>query len=194
MIENGHREVSEFVQLKLDQIERDELSSQLGDAVAEKLAPYKGGPPHVSSNAKLVYVGDEKFFRIPVVSFTHAAQAHNYEEIAKYDQETILTRCNNAHAFVLIVEGDCMSPEIKEGDRVIVNPEGQLYNGEACVTRLSDDGVVIRLFHRESPKSIRLISMNRELYPDLVVRDRKDYIWCWPVEEWIRRRRRILKP
>ncbi len=139
-----------------------------------------------ASDGRIVQI-TEKLRPIPIVSFAHAGEAATYEQLAAHEQEQMFTASSDPKAIAIIVEGDCMSPKIEPGDRVVLNPSRLPRNGQPCVTKLRNDGVIIRLYHREDAKTIRLISLNPTLYPDTVLKS-SEYRWCWPVEELVRKK------
>ena len=119
---------------------------------------------------------------VPVVSWTHAGEAVAYEQIPLHDQERVATMCTDPRAFAITVEGESMLPDFKTGARVIVAPSRDSRNGKPCVTKLADDGVILRLFHRVNAGTIRLSSLRPEIYPGLDLKP-GEFRWCWPVEE-----------
>ena len=179
-IERGHKEMGELIQLKLQQIEHT-LAGQ-GAAASVKPGHTATGIP---SNARIVPVTDN-LRTIPVLSWAHAGHAGTYEQIAEHEQEQILTASTDPKAFAVTVEGESMMPGFMPGDLVIVAPSRLPRNGRPVVAKLADDGVLLRLFHRVDARTIRLTSLNPDIYPPTDLKA-GDYRWCWPVEEQIRR-------
>jgi len=120
--------------------------------------------------------------RVPLVSWTHAGAAANYEELPLDWQEQVATTSTDPHAIALTIEGDSMLPDFKQGDRVILAPSREPRNGRAVVAKLNDDGVVLRIFHRLPDGRIRLTSLRPEIYPTYDY-DAVQFQWIWPVEE-----------
>ncbi len=128
----------------------------------------------------------EQLRAIRVVSWAHAGEAGTYEQIPEHEQEQIVTASSDPKAFAVTVEGESMTPDYKPGDRVVVAPSRVPRNGRPVVVKLADDGILLRLFHRVNPRTIRLTSLNPDIYPPTDLRE-GEYRWCWPVEEQIRR-------
>ncbi len=123
--------------------------------------------------------------QVPVISWSHAGEATTYEELPKHWQGRAPTSSTNSKAFAVIVEGDCMEPKALPGDRVIVEPGGDLRNGRAVVAKLADDGVQLRIYTKLANGMIRLASMKPEIYPTMDYKT-ADFHWIYPVRELVR--------
>ncbi len=182
-VETGAKEPSQRLLQFLESLAAavlPENTNQPSLVVAENQAPYRAEP-----NGRIVAV-TEKLRAIRVVSWAHAGEAGSYEQIPDDEQEQIVTASSDPKAFAVTVEGESMLPDYKPGDRVVLAPSRLPLNGRPVVVKLADDGILIRLYHRIDAKTIRLTSLNPDIYP---ARDLKigEWRWCWPVEEQIRR-------
>ncbi|MFA5424760.1 MAG: S24 family peptidase [Phycisphaerae bacterium] len=78
--------------------------------------------------------------------------------------------------FALHVDGDSMSPRIKDGDIVIVSPSVPASDGQLAVARVADQiGVTCKLI-RTTPKGVHLVPIN-EKYETKIV-PHKDLLWA----------------
>ncbi|MBI5768744.1 MAG: hypothetical protein HZA93_13180 [Verrucomicrobia bacterium] len=119
---------------------------------------------------------------VPLVSWAHAGAAVSYEEIPRDERERVATMCTDPRALAVTIEGESMLPDFKPGDRLIVAPSRDPRNGHPVVAKLSDDGIVVRLYHRLNARTVRLSSLRPEIYPSIDYAA-TDLQWCWPVEE-----------
>lgn len=128
--------------------------------------------------------------QIPVVSWAAAGEASDYEDLATQIDETVGTHVTDPNAFVVIVEGDSMEPEIKAGDRVVVAPNLEPRNGDIVLVKLKDGRVMLKKFHRTGTNggTIRLLSdyLNYETLEFSVEQVR----WIYPAMEFKRLMRR----
>lgn len=167
------------------------------EALAAQMLPQKTNPPGVLAEDPAPYgvppprsdgriVSPPKLRLIPVVSWAHAGEAGDYDEIPEHEQDQIFYEGSDARAKCVIVEGDSMSPEWRPGDRVIIEPAKPVLNGSAVVVKLANNGVLIRYFHRVDAKTIRLYSHNPDRYPDTFLKQGQ-YQWCFRVGYTIRK-------
>lgn len=172
-LENGKGEFSDYVMLKIEELERVQLQHK--DVTPDDLARLREG------GSVAIPIGEPVRY-VPVVSWAHAGEAVAYEQIPLHDQDRVVTMSTDPRAFAITVEGESMLPDFKPGDRVIVAPSREPRSGKPCITKLADDGVILRLFHRLGGGAIRLSSLRPEIYPGMDLKP-GEYRWCWPVEE-----------
>lgn len=79
-----------------------------------------------------------------------------------------------------------MLPDFKPGNRLILAPSRQPKSGNPVIAKLTDDGIVLRIFHKISPVMVRFSSLRPEIYPSMDY-PREELQWVWPVEELSRR-------
>jgi len=183
-IENGREAMGELIQIKLHKIELEIADG----GTAESEATSRGtsvGEGRPKSNGRIIPV-TEQLRTISVISWAHAGEAGTYEQIPDDEQDKIVTASSDPKAFAVTVEGESMIPGYMPGDRVVVAPSRPPRNGRPVVVKLADDGILLRLFHRLNAHTIRLTSLNPEIYPPTDLTDGQ-YRWCWPVEEQIRK-------
>jgi len=53
-------------------------------------------------------------------------------------------KVNDPNAFFLRVKGDCMAPEIKEGDLILVHPNDEVENGDIVVIKINKEQKEVR--------------------------------------------------
>ena len=119
---------------------------------------------------------------VPVVSWATAGAAKDYHDLADFLDEKVVTECQDANAFAVIVDGDSMAPDIRVGDRVVVSPNKEAQSGNIVIARTrKDHGVYLKKFLRFGQRSekVRLISVNPG-YPALEF-DLTDFRFIYPV-------------
>lgn len=122
---------------------------------------------------------------VPVISWTHAGEAANFEAMPKHWQGRVATTSRDPRAFALTIEGDSMEPRFFAGDRVICEPSLEPINGKPVVAKYVNDAVQLRIYHKLANGRIRLASLRPEIYPaEECARD--GFHWIFPVRELIR--------
>jgi SOS-response transcriptional repressor LexA len=122
---------------------------------------------------------------LPVISWAHAGEATDFEELPSHMQERIPVTCRSPNAFALRIEGDSMEPRCVNGDLVVVMPGEEPRNGCLVVARLSNDGVVLRRFTKLPAGRVRLTAYN-PVYPAIDY-EADEFRWIYPVHSTIRR-------
>ena len=64
--------------------------------------------------------------------------------------------------YALEVQGDSMLPLYRDGDVLIVEPGAQVRRGDRVVVKTREGEVMAKVLHRQSPRSIELVSINPE--------------------------------
>ncbi|MDR6754937.1 phage repressor protein C with HTH and peptisase S24 domain [Mycoplana sp. BE70] len=64
--------------------------------------------------------------------------------------------------YALEVQGDSMMPLYRDGDVLIVEPAAQVRRGDRVVVKTREGEVMAKVLHRQSPRSIELLSLNPE--------------------------------
>ena len=62
--------------------------------------------------------------------------------------------------YALEVQGDSMMPLYRDGDVLIVEPGAQVRRGDRVVVKTREGEVMAKVLHRQSPRSIDLLSLN----------------------------------
>ncbi len=137
MLERGAKEVSatSSIGLLLGRLERD--ARGLGSSRWE-------GPAAVNEDPAPYNVKPQGSRMIPVVSWAHAGEADNFEELPKSWQDMVPTECRDPKAFAVRLIGDSMGPLYVEGDMLILQPGREIYSGCLAVVRLANDGILFR--------------------------------------------------
>lgn len=149
----------------------DRLGISLDYFAAREDRVHEESPAYRTAKARL----------IPVVSWAHAGEAEDYEEIPKEWQREIATTCRDPKAFGLEIRGDSMLPRYNEGDVAIVMPNERAHGECLVVAKLKDNGVCFKIFSMPSKERFRLTSYNT-IYPALD-RTEDDFHWIYPVYE-----------
>jgi len=130
------------------------------------------------------------YFRpIPILSEIPAGHPKDYDDqdyppgIAEDYYEF---KVNDPNAFFLRAEGDCMSPEIKKGDLLLISPNDKVESGDIAVVANSKSEKEVRRINIQ-PDQIILIPDN-PAFPTLVWRKEDKPKIIGRVKEIIRRR------
>jgi phage repressor protein C with HTH and peptisase S24 domain len=67
-----------------------------------------------------------------------------------------------AGVYALEVQGDSMMPLYRDGDVLIVEPGAQVRRGDRVVVKTREGEVMAKVLHRQSPRTIELLSLNPE--------------------------------
>lgn len=62
--------------------------------------------------------------------------------------------------YALEVQGDSMMPLYRDGDVLIVEPGAQIRRGDRVVVKTREGEVMAKVLHRQSPRTIELVSLN----------------------------------
>ena len=65
-----------------------------------------------------------------------------------------------AGVYALEVQGDSMLPLYRDGDVLIVEPGAQVRRGDRVVVKTREGEVMAKVLHRQSPRTIELVSLN----------------------------------
>lgn len=147
---------------------RTENDSTSPQGVAEARAQF-GGPP---------------VREVPVISWTHAGEAVDYQEMPKHFQGRVSTSATDIRAFAVKVEGDSMEPKVFAGDLVVCEPSRAPTNGKPVVAKYVSEEVQLRIYHKLPTGKIRLAPVN-PVYPTIEYEARR-FLWIYPVKELIR--------
>ncbi|MCW8915039.1 MAG: helix-turn-helix transcriptional regulator [Magnetovibrio sp.] len=101
---------------------------------------------------------------VPLIGFAQAG-AEGYFDDAGYPtrggwDEISFPGTTDRHAFALEISGDSMEPVYRDGDIVIVSPEGGVRRGDRVVVKTKDGEVMAKLLKRQSAQRIELTSFN----------------------------------
>ena len=124
----------------------------------------------------------EKCRMIPLVSWAHAGEAENYEELPKSWQKQVPTECRDPNAYGLELRGDSMEGTtgrcFQEGDVLIVSPSTEPFNGCLAVVRFANDGILFRRYELNQGK-IRLVPLNHRY--ETTEHEPESITWIHPV-------------
>lgn len=124
---------------------------------------------------ELVYAGVTPVnSKLPIVGTAQMGENGYYEQLSsssKYGDGYIVHFTGDPDAYCLKVRGDSMSPAIRDGWYVVVEPNGQPHSGEPALIQLKDGRKMVKeyLFQRQS--TIEVMSVNGETRLSLDVED-----------------------
>lgn len=119
-----------------------------------------------------------KVRQVPVIGWAKAGEAMDFEDVVDWETP-VSVETNDAKAFAIRVKGDSMSPRICEGDLVVVSPSEPPRNEKPVVVRLRVQGILLKQFHRLTPQTFELRSLNPFYSP--VAAAMSDVVWIYPV-------------
>ena len=122
---------------------------------------------------------------VPLLSMAHAGELASYEELPIDWQNHVPSPFPDPHAFALTIEGDCMLPEYRSGDVVIVSPSESPKNAQPAVVRLKSGDVVFRIYTAVSRTKAKLSCLN-SVYPAIEIEE-DELQWIYPVQFMVRR-------
>lgn len=117
--------------------------------------------------------------RIPILS---SVQASHFREVvqAEHDEQTeyIYTDSKDRDAFAMRVHGDCMEPEFKEGEIVIINPNAQYdHNDFVLAMDRRDFHCTLKQFKNYGDGNLNLHPWNPK-YDDIKIDRNIEIIGC----------------
>jgi phage repressor protein C with HTH and peptisase S24 domain len=101
---------------------------------------------------------------VPLIGFAQAGR-QGYFDDAGYPtgggwDEISFPGSTDPHAFALEIAGDSMEPVFRDGDIVVVSPEGGVRRGDRVVVKTRDGEVMAKVLKRQSAQRIELSSFN----------------------------------
>lgn len=94
------------------------------------------------------------------------------ENIIGYEEITTKLAASGAF-FALLIKGNSMSPDIKDGDKVIVRQQNEVENGQVAIVLINGHDAVCKEFKRTST-GVMLISRNPNFEPMIFTHDEID--------------------
>lgn len=129
---------------------------------------------------------------VPLISWTQAGTMASFDDEAYQYEGHIAFNVTDRKAIALKVRGDSMTPEIREGDVVILYPSFEPRNGEVVVARLADEqggDVMCKVYNAtKGGRHVKLTSYN-PAHPPLDF-EREDFVWIYPVASVVKQFRR----
>lgn len=101
---------------------------------------------------------------VPLIGFAQAGR-QGYFDDAGYPtggswEEISFPGSSDPHAYALEISGDSMEPVFRDGDIVVVSPEGEVRRGDRVVVKTRDGEVMAKVLKRQSAQRIELSSFN----------------------------------
>lgn len=126
--------------------------------------------------------------RIPVYDGARAGNVPNFPKDAVV-LEWLDVPMNLGGKAGIIVHGDSMSPEINDGDIVIINPDLEIRSGDRVVVIFEDgngsDGAVVKIFKQQN--DIVILSSLNPKYPPFAITPEVEIKYCAKVVGVIKR-------
>jgi SOS-response transcriptional repressor LexA/DNA-binding XRE family transcriptional regulator len=192
-LENG-REPGKFLRSKFDVVEFapvgfvNNVLEEKNDRVREEA----GGVTELRSQPLYMYSEQQRSMRVrhvPVIGWAQAGAAVNFEDVIDWE-DSVSVEINDPRAIAVRVRGDSMTPEIVEGDIVVLACSDRAQDENIVCARLRDEGVLLKRLKIVDPVAqlFRLISVN-PAYPP-IDRNEEQFMWIYPVDQIIKRARR----
>ena len=124
------------------------------DAVREAVLPQDSFPPQIGT--------------IPLLGFAQAGAGGFFDDggfPAGQGWDVVefpASPARKAGVYALEVQGDSMMPLYRDGDVLIVEPGAQVRRGDRVVVKTREGEVMAKVLHRQSPRTIELVSLNPE--------------------------------
>jgi SOS-response transcriptional repressor LexA len=131
---------------------------------------------------------DEKVFSVPVISWVLANRFHEIQDPFPpgNSDEYVSTKTRGVSMFALKVKSDCMEPEFKEGDIIVINPEMESKSGDYVIVKnLDSNEATFKQLRKKSGKTF-LHPLN-EKYKDIELSPSKRYEIVGKVVEKIKK-------
>ena len=110
-------------------------------------------------------------YNIPIFSSASAGfGAYGSNEIIGYFPYNAKNEEEASQMLCVIVEGDSMSPDIKDGDTLIVRRQTSIDSGDTAIVRIDDDTFYVKEVKYDA-NSVTLHSVN-PYYPDKIFKDK----------------------
>lgn len=101
---------------------------------------------------------------VPLIGFAQAGKDGFFDD-AGYPtgggwDEIALPGTADPHAFALEISGDSMEPVYRDGDRIVVSPEGDVRRGDRVVVKTREGEVMAKVLKRKTAQRVELSSFN----------------------------------
>ena len=128
------------------------------------------GARHATSDSPTYDVRRGKH-RIPVVGGARLGDNGHFVELeypTGHGDGYIELQSNDPNAYALRCEGDSMSPRIKHGEYVVVEPGHAVMPGDEVVVKASDGRVMVKTYLYRRDGRVHLVSVN-EAHPKVAI-------------------------
>ncbi len=126
--------------------------------------------------------------KVPIISWVHANQFAPITDQfpAGISDEYIYTGAKGEHIFALRVQNDCMEPEFREGDIIIIKPNTSITPGDFVVIADRDANSATFKQYKEYGNKKILHPLNPK-YEDIELDHKKQYVIVGKVVEKIKK-------
>jgi phage repressor protein C with HTH and peptisase S24 domain len=186
-LENG-REPGRFLKSKFELIEHEPVHI-VNEHLSEKAARVREEALAAHGLRSQPIVRDDRRLlvrKIPLIGWAQAGAAVNFEDVVEWE-DAVSVEINDPRAIAVRVRGDSMSPEIVEGDIVVLACSDRVEDENTVCARLRDEGVVLKRLKIVDPvgRLFRLISVNPAYRP--MDRREEQFLWIYPVDQVIKK-------
>ena len=192
-LENGRRPAGKFLRQKFEAIEfasAAEISAILADKydVWKRLQNESEGG-RLSAKERSGAYGAGGLRRIPLIGWAQACDAVNlvdFNDTVNWEN-FVPSDIRDPKAIAVLIRGDSMEPEYKEGDIAILACSAAPASGNLIVGRLKKEGAVFKMFQilNVDLGKFRLTSFNSHYAP--IERNADDFLWIYPVHSVIKK-------
>jgi phage repressor protein C with HTH and peptisase S24 domain len=171
--------MAEAIERELPELEKEAL---LGGSDTPRITTDSGTYGTMGAKPQIAVPKGMDVRMVPLISWAQAGAMSSYDDEV-YSHEAIpVFDVPDRKAFALTVRGNSMTPEINEGDKVIVCPSWQPRNGDEVICRTVDGDVMCKIYHsKEGGKIVILSSYNSGAHPPFEL-NRDEIAWIYPVQ------------
>ncbi len=188
MVENGNRGVSIEMAKKIATLFDVAIDYLLGNtdtpnspSIKEILEAFNKSVEEKQKNSILTKV---KLKLIPVYDGANAGEIGAFPD-ANVIQFFATIPIDSTGRYGVIIHGDSMEPEIRDGDVAVIDPNQEVSNGKKAVVSV-DGGVLVKRIYRQNG-TVTLVSDNPE-YPPIVIKSSDFPIYLLGKVVWILKR------
>lgn len=148
---------------------------------------------HLNPQSNVEYAGSwgSKMKRLPVYEVGASWDMLQQSEAVEMAFVGDIVECSK-DAFLAIIRGNSMEPELLEGDRILVDPEKSWQHGKICVLvyHKQDDGdgalATVKRVFKMKDGNLRLVAENREYAEQIINPNELDNLQILPVIQLMR--------
>lgn len=118
--------------------------------------------------------------RIPLIGLVQAGGGGFFDDagfpVGAGWEEIAFPQVDDPNAYALEITGDSMQPVYRDGDVIVVSPNGSLRRGDRVVVRTRDGEVLAKILQRRNASKVELASFNPEHETRVLRPDEVDWI------------------
>lgn len=143
-------------------LSRDDILSDSYGLAAKEHGRIRGDMP--------VYASEEAMVPLTTLGRVHAGPFTDEEEVALRIEVPASVFRNHPSARAVIVEGDCMSRVVQDGQAVVYDPDLEPHNGSIVIVETEAYEAVMRRWYRGG-RTLMLVADSYADYDDIVLRE-----------------------